>query len=52
MQYSVDQVQARGPHLALHSVFSVPRKHSGKIFKPKICWKSCGVTFVSLNCFR
>jgi len=31
------QLQARGPHLARHSDFSGPRKHSGKIFKAHIC---------------
>jgi len=49
---SVVQPQLRGPHAARHSVFSGPRKHSGKIFKSEICWKACGVTFVLLNCLR
>jgi len=29
-QVSVVQLQARGPHVAHHNVFSGPRKHSGK----------------------
>jgi len=47
---SVGQLQARGPRVAHHSVFSGPRKHSGKVFKSEICWKACEVPFVSLNC--
>jgi len=35
-EVSVVQLQARGPHVARHSVFSGPRKHSGKIFKSEI----------------
>jgi len=30
------QLAARGPHVARHSVFSGPRKHSGKIIKSEI----------------
>jgi len=30
------QIAARGPHVARHSVFSGPRKRSGKIFKSEI----------------
>jgi len=40
----VVQIQARGPRVTRHSVFSGPRKHSGKISKSEICWKACGVT--------
>jgi len=36
-QVSVVQLQACGPHVTRHSVFSGPRKHSGKIFKFEIC---------------
>ena len=43
------QLQAHGPHVARHSVFSDPLKYSGKIFKYEICWKACEVTFVSLR---
>jgi len=49
---SVVQLQARGPHVALHSVFSGLRNHSGRICKSEICWKAYKVTFVSLNCLR
>jgi len=49
---SIVQLQARGPHVALHSVFSGPRKHSGNIFKSEICWKACEVTFVLRNWLR
>ena len=45
-------LQAGGPHVARPSVFSGPRKHSGKIFKPEICRKACEVTFFLLNCLR
>jgi len=31
------ELQARGPHVARHSVFSGPRKHSVKIFQSEIC---------------
>ena len=41
-----------GPHVAHHSVFSDPRKHSGKIFKCEICRQAYEVTFASLNCLR
>jgi len=30
------QLAARGPNVARHIVFSISRKHSGKIFKPNI----------------
>jgi len=32
---SAVQLQAHGPHVARHSVFSGPLKYSGKIFKLK-----------------
>jgi len=48
----VVQVEVRGPHVAHYSIFSGPRKHSGKIFKSEICWKTCEVAFASLNCLR
>jgi len=51
-QVNVVQLQARGPHMAHHSVFSGPRKHSGKIFKCEICRQAYEVTFASLNCLR
>ena len=38
------------PHVAHHSIFSGPRKHSGKIFKCEICRQVYEVTFASLNC--
>jgi len=43
-----------GPQAACgrHSDFSGPRKHSGKIFQSEICWKTCKITFLSLNCLR
>jgi len=34
---NVVQLQARGPHVTRHSVFSGQRKHSGKIVKSEIC---------------
>jgi len=30
------QLATRGPHVARHSVFNDPQKHSGKIFKSEI----------------
>ena len=48
----VSVVQLRGPHMARHSVFSGPRKHSGEIIKSEICRKACEATFVPLNCMR
>jgi len=33
------QIAARGPHVTRHSVFSGPRKHSGKIFKSEISFR-------------
>ena len=52
IQTVVVQLQARGPHVARHSVSSGPWKHSGKTFRSEICWKTCEVTFVSLNCLH
>ena len=46
---SVVQLQARGLHVARHSVFSAPRKHSEQNFKSEICWKACEVTFVFIE---
>jgi len=48
----VVQLQASGPHVARHSVFSGPRKHSGKIVKSEIRRKACEVTFVLMNFLR
>ena len=48
----VFQLQAHGPHVVRHNVFSGPRTRSGKILKSEICWKACEVTFVSLNWLR
>jgi len=31
------QLAARGPHVARHSIFSGPRKHSGNIFRCEFC---------------
>jgi len=45
-------IQARGLHVARHSVLSGPRKHSEKIFRFEICCKACEVIFVSMNCLR
>jgi len=45
-------IQARGPHVARHSVCCDPRKDLGKVFKSKICWKACEVTSVSMKCLR
>jgi len=49
IQGSVVQLQARGPHVARYRVFCGPRKHWEKIFQSEICWKTCKVTFFSLN---
>jgi len=45
----VVQLQARGPHVARHSVFSGPRMHSGKIFKTEICWKAWSTQYQQIN---
>jgi len=39
VEHSVVQLQAGGPHVTRHGVFSGPRKHSGKIFKSEIVEK-------------
>jgi len=43
-----------GPRSAYgrHSAFSGLRKHSGKIVKAEICWNTCELPLVSLNCLH